>query len=630
MMLSQTFTEYSLSEWQPHPTSQDRTAWDSLSQTTRDRLIQHGEAALEYTWPPLLATRFLEVARIGNRANYERENFERRQMIVNLALAECAEGKGRFVDQLVNGIWLVCEESYWGVPAHLQMQAAGRGLPDTADVTVDLFAAETGAMLAYIYYLLGPQLDEVSPLIRPRIEREIDHRILTPNLERDDFGWMGFVDLGRRPNNWNPWINSNWLACLFLIEKDPARRKQSVDKIMLSLDQFIDPYPKDGGCDEGPNYWGRAGASLYDCLEILDQASDGSINAYDEPLVKEMGRFVYRTHIDGDYYVNFADASAIVDPDAALIYQYGKQIEDADMMAFGVWLAQRQGLLEGTAGGERHDTSPARSLMRELRTVFSLGDMDGKPAYPPMPRDVWLNEIEVMVARDKDRSADGFYVAAKGGHNQESHNHNDIGQFIVSLDGLPVLMDAGVETYSVKTFSDQRYEIWTMQSAYHNLPTIDGVMQDPGFAFAASEVSYAGSDEAAEFKLNIATAYPVEAGLNSWYRTVRLDRGQGMTITDTYDLNKDASEMTLSLLTASAVELSEAGKIKLSGLDLSNGQKSGSGTVSYDAGKFSPTVEAIDITDNRMYGSWGSRLYRIVLTTQNPPRQDTWTVTVTR
>lgn len=629
-MLSQKFTDYDLSEWQPHPTAQDRTAWDSLSQTTRDRLIQHGETALEYIWPSLLATRFLEVARIGNRANYERENFERRQMIVNLALAECVEGKGRFVDQLVNGIWLVCEESYWGVPAHLQMQAAGRGLPDTADVTVDLFAAETGAMLAYIYYLLGPQLDAVSPLIRPRIEREIDHRILTPNLERDDFGWMGFVDLGRRPNNWNPWINSNWLACLFLIEKDPARRKQSADKIMRSLDKFIDPYPKDGGCDEGPNYWGRAGASLYDCLEILDQASDGTINVYDEPLVKEMGRFVYRTHIEGDYYVNFADASAIVDPDAALIYQYGKQIEDADMMAFGVWLAQRQGLLEGATGGERHDTSPARSLMRELRTIFSLEDMADKPAYPPMPREVWLNEIEVMVVRDKDRSADGFYVAAKGGHNQESHNHNDIGQFIVFLDGLPVLMDAGVETYSIKTFSDQRYEIWTMQSAYHNLPTIDGVMQDPGFAFAASDVSYTSDDAVAEFKLNIATAYPAEAGLNSWYRTVRLDRGQGVTVTDTYDLNKDVSEMTLSLLTASAVDLSEAGKIKLSGLELSNGQKSGSGTVRYDAGKFSATMEAIDITDNRMHGSWGSRLYRIVLKTQNPPRQDTWTVAVTR
>ena len=107
---------------------------------------------------------------------------------------------------------------------------------------------------------------------------EVDRRILTPALERDDFWWMGFTP--REVNNWNPWINSNWLAAALLLERDPARRARAVAKIARSLDRFIDSYPDDGGCDEGPSYWGRAGASLFESLELLHSATGGAVDVY--------------------------------------------------------------------------------------------------------------------------------------------------------------------------------------------------------------------------------------------------------------------------------------------------------------------------------------------------------------
>ena len=70
----------------------------------------------------------------------------------------------------------------------------------------------------------------------------------------------------------------------------------------------------------------------------------------------------------------------------------------------------------------------------------------------------------MMAAREKPGSSEGLYVAAEGGHNAQSHNHNDVGNVIVFADGRPVLVDAGVEEYTSKTFSSRRYEIWTMQS----------------------------------------------------------------------------------------------------------------------------------------------------------------------
>lgn len=632
-MLSQRYAPESLqlvskTDWQPYPTSQQRDFWTSLPDSVRQAYIRRGEVALAYDWPSLPATLFLEVARIGNRINYEKKYFEGRGKLVDLVLAECMEGEGRFVDAAANGLWTLLEESYWGLPAHVGVQVAGRTLPDTAEPTVDLFAAETGALVAYTLYLIGPQLDEVSSVIRPRVEREIDYRILTPNLERDDFGWMGFADPNHRPNNWNPWIHSNWLTCLLLVEPDDARRKASVGKIMRSLDKFIDPYPTDGGCDEGPGYWGRAGASMYECLELLYMATDGQVDVYDEPLVRNMGQFIYRVQISEDYFVNFADASAIIEPEAGLVYNYGKRINDPDMMAMGVWAAHEQNLFDPPPGDNW--TRPNKSVARELPLLVSINEMTDAPGYAPLPRDVWLPVIEVMTARDQDRSTDGFYVAAKGGHNAESHNHNDIGQFVVFIDGLPVLIDAGVETYSMKTFSDRRYEIWTMQSGYHNLPTIDGVMQAPGQQFAARDVHYQADETQAEMRLDIARSYPPEAGLTSWQRTVRLERGKGITIDDRYQLDHAPQSMTMNLLTASATDLSQPGQITLSPRPVAAGRQAGSGIVIYDAAQFSAAIEPVAITDERLGSVWGDQVFRIVLTATNPAQQDTWSLRVTK
>jgi hypothetical protein len=139
------------------------------------------------------------------------------------------------------------------------------------------------------------------------------------------------------------------------------------------------------------------------------------------------------------------------------------------------------------------------------------------------------------------------------GHNDESHNHNDIGHFTLSIDGLPVIVDAGVETYTKKTFGPQRYDIWTMQSAYPNLPTIGGVQQLPGSAYAARDVVYRSDDEAAELNLDIAGTYP-EGVLTAWSRGICLDRDVALTLTDEFELGDQSSgPLELNLITACQV-----------------------------------------------------------------------------
>lgn len=600
------------SGWKHFPPAGERTAWRSLSTASRQACIAAGEKALTGSWESLPATLFLEYVRDGNRSRYEAAWNRRRDRLRELAVAECVEGRGRFTDEIVNGLWLTCEETWWGLPAHLSMQKSGPGLPDSAEPVIDLFAAETASLLAWISYLLSPGLDSVSNLVRARVSGELERRILTPFEQRDDFWWMAFKpDASRAVNNWNPWINSNCLTVILLEAAGEARRAGLVNKVLRSLDPFLNYYSDDGGCDEGPGYWGHAGGSLFENLELLRSASSGKIDFFGEPLVKEIGRYIYRAHIAGDYYINFADASGRLNPAAGLIFRYGERINDPAMQQFGAWLARRDP--KSVQGGRG-------SIARQLSTLFAESRMAASPAAAPLLRDTWLAGIQVMAARRQEGSTEGLYLAAQGGHNAESHNHNDVGNFIVYAEGKPAIIDVGVGEYTAKTFSPKRYEIWTMQSAYHNLPVIGGVMQGAGRQYAASGVRYSADDEAAEFNLDLAKAYPAQAGIITWRRTLRLSRrSNSVLLNDQYKL-RTAVPIELNLMTPCAVDTSRTGVIQLSaGVD-----------IEYDGNLLAPSVEEIRLDDKKLNAVWGSRLFRIKLALRGASAGGQWEIRFTQ
>jgi hypothetical protein len=606
-------------EWRPFPTVSEPAGLESVPHVVRDAHIAQGEALLEAEWPSLPASVFLDYVRNGNRSRFESLSFGRRNQLGKLVVAELFERKGRFLDQIINGVWLVCEETFWGVPAHLYGHKAKYGLPDVNEPYVDLFAAETASLLAWIHYLLAPQLDEVNKLISDRIELEIDRRILAPYFETEAWGWMGFryrhrTGYERPVNNWNPWINSNMLACALLIEKDDQRRAQLVHKIMKSIDNFVEPYPADGGCDEGPSYWGRAGASLFDCLYLLDLASNGEIDVFDQPLIQEMGRYISRVYISDPWFINFADASAKMRVIVDIVHRYGEAIEDESMKGLAAFTAQKtnygQGALGGSYGG----------LNRLLPALMNLNDVLASKPVEPAVRDVWMSDLNVMIARSEN-SAKGFYIAAKGGHNDESHNHNDVGNFIVYYDGKPVLIDAGAQTYTRKTFSNQRYELWNNQSAFHNLPTINGVMQHVGAKYAAKDVSYKANDRRVLFSLDISDTYPVQAGVKTWKRSLVLNRGKNIELSENYKLTRIEEPIQLNFLTTIKSDVSQPGIVSMP-------VEGKIVKLKYDKRAFTADIERIEINDSRLGNSWGDALFRIVLTSTKRKLNGTYRIKI--
>lgn len=523
-------------------------------------------------------------------------------------LAECAEDRGRFLDTIADGAWLVCEETWWGGPAHLFMQRRGLGLPDVTEPTFDLAVGEVAALLAWTWYLLGDRLDRVHPLVRERLRLEIERRVLTPCLERDDFWWMGWHRDNRPVNNWNPWCCSNWLICVLLLERDPERRVRAVHKIMRVLDIFIDHQPADGGCDEGPNYWGRAAGSLFECLDLLHRATGGRVNIFGDPLIKEMGRFVQRTHVSGQWFVNFADAPVRPGTEAIILYQYGRAIEDTSMAAFGAWLFQ-----------QRKHPQIINSLNRVLPRLWLDAELNDPAAQPPLYRDIWLPELHIMVARDRAGSNEGFFIAAKGGHNEESHNHNDLGSCVIYLDGLPLLIDIGVETYTAKTFnSNYRYDIWTMQSQWHNLPTVNGEQQKDGREFAARDVRYRSTDAEASLELELAGAWQPSAAIRSWKRRLTLERGKGVVIADDYDLAAVRSPVVFNFVTSRPLDASQPGVVKFGAFP--EAPASGGATLTYDASALAAAVDPVEVTDPSLRQSW-EKVFRLRFTERTPAAQ---------
>jgi hypothetical protein len=597
--------------WTPFPRITDRDGWTKANSAMKEALVKQAASFINYKWPSIPATTSLLIERTGDRDEYQTTSFQKREVLGTLVLAEVFENKGRFIDPIINGIWNICEESWWGVPAHLPRNKDYSGLMDVSQPFVDLFAAETATFLAWADYFVGEKLDAISPQIRKRIYNETNNRIFQPLMNKAH-GWMAANANGRPPNNWNPWICSNWLNAALLLEKDAAKCTNMIAKLLTVLDAFVNPYPQDGGCDEGPGYWGAAAASLYDNLSMLNLATNNAYSyVYNDEKIKNMARFIYRAQISENYFLNFADADPQPGMAASMIYRFGKDIGDTSMMQFGAWYRK-------PASGK----VSRFHFFRGLFELFMQDEFEQSAKSLPLPADVWLPGIQVMIARDKQGSTDGLFVAAKGGHNDESHNHNDIGNYIVYYNGAPVLIDIGRGTYTRKTFSDKRYDIWYNCSDYHNIPTINGANQLPGMQFKAKNVAYNKGKGFAELSLDIAGAYANQAEANSWQRQIRLNRGKNVVVKDVFALKK-AGAVTEHLMTCYPAEVIKPGELVIH-------CKPKNGTakdliIQYNARQLQPTIEKVPLTameDKGVQEKWGDNIYRINFAVTTPKAND--------
>ncbi len=97
----------------PFPPARNRPAWSAIRRQLGEEEVQailrQAEEDARTPIPALPASLYLEFKREGRREGYQQPRSQRRELLRNLALAECLAGEGRFLDPILDLAWAICE-----------------------------------------------------------------------------------------------------------------------------------------------------------------------------------------------------------------------------------------------------------------------------------------------------------------------------------------------------------------------------------------------------------------------------------------------------------------------------------------------------------------------------------------
>ncbi len=418
----------------------------------------------------------------GSRGEYESEYFEHRRLLCIFTAMALLDEDPKWLAKLCDVIWAVCDEYMWAVPAHITRSPT----PETRVTRIDLFASETACALSEIYDVLG---DVLPGEVRDRIKYELMRRIVEPY--RQD------------PTRWG---KSNWSGvcvcgvCEAITALDlrdvfeeclPAMRQSAAD--------FLDSFDEDGCCQEGSLYWSYGFSFFSYFAQRVCEYTGGRINYFADPKVERIARFGANT------YLGYEDC-VLTFSDSPHRFRYNT----------GLW----QILRERYSGIIPPPPSCAEEFGDDLRYRFApfMRSLYAPRPDLPQPEGGWVYYENAQWYINKTR---GYVLAAKAGHNDEPHNHNDVGSFILFDGGKYILDDIGFPMYYAGYFGVDRYKDMCASSLGHCVPVVGGEGQTAGRAYAGSTLSA----DADRFAVEIAGAYGCDS-LTSLRRTFTLeDRG---------------------------------------------------------------------------------------------------------
>ncbi|CAM4345348.1 hypothetical protein FHS16_002490 [Paenibacillus endophyticus] len=452
----------------------------ALNGTLMEEIRADADNRLKAADPELTFSLFRVFGDTGERLAYENVYFDRRKRMnafVIMALQE--PGNKLYETAALDTIWSICNEFTWCLPAHFNERAEK---PD-----IDLFAAETGFALSEVLLLLGERLPR---LLRERIETEIENRLFRPFLELGPYGWE------TAEHNWSAVCAGSIGAAALHLMNDTGRLSELLARVLRSLDYYLDGFGEDGACAEGYSYWQYGFGYFVYFAQLLKEATEGRMDLFEARKVKEIALFQQKSFTSGNAVVNFSDAPnesgifmglscclhkeypEVIVPDASLRAAYSSDY-------CGRW-------------------APAvRNLMWAKEEW--LASSSGKALWPA--ESYYLPDVAWLLSRHVSTNGGSYSFSAKGGHNAEPHNHNDVGHFLLHADGQAYLADLGSGKYTADYFGKGRYAIWCNGSQGHSVPIVNGSHQQAGQQFRAKVVEAASAEGEDLLEIEISGAY---------------------------------------------------------------------------------------------------------------------------
>ena len=354
------------------------------------------------------------------------------------------------------------------------------------------------------------------------------------------------------------------------LEDDRERLAGMLDQVLRTMECFLSGFGGDGGCSEGIDYWAYGFGFYIYFAATLREFTGGRLDLIDNDLVPRIAAFPQAVSLGQGAYLNYSDASeqAVIPPGLGshLAARFQQPIPGLAPPNFHADHAYRWG----------HVT---RDLLWTSAAALHAPVVDGAHDLPDL---AWVVDRRILAGRT-------LAFSAKGGHNDEPHNHNDLGHFIVHLGGESLLADLGAGIYTRQYFGPERYQSPNTGSHGHSVPLINGQPQRDGRAHAATVLLSQFHPDGVEFSLDLTRAY-AGAGLQSFVRafawTVDFAVGRAtLRLTDTFRFTAPPAIVEEYFISLRSPTLAD-------GAATWTGQR-GTVTMRYDRGQFEPSIELI-------------------------------------
>ena len=380
-------------------------------------------------------SKFRMFAEQGERDTYENA-LNQHIYALNLNAYMALIYEGEYISKLEDALYDVLSMYVWAIHAHV---------PDINEENyyeLDLCSTAVGATIATIDCIFG---DKLHPLIRKRIDTELRRRILDP-FKAQIWHWED------RYNNWTSVCAGGVGVCLMI--KYPDEFDALLPRFNENMRKFIAGFSDDGVCYEGAGYWGYGLASFVMYALLLKEHTNGEIDYFKDEKVKKICCFFEKVTLYPDIVTNYGDTGVNISMPTGLMYSL-KHIYAND-----VWM-------------------PSKSRLHTTYSPFPM-TLQFLEYYDPSYESDELRNAEYYMGHAGwyTKRTDKYSLAARGGWNGDSHNHNDVGSFILARDNRQVLIDMGTRYYTKDYFEmPTRYTYLETSSRGHNVPIINGQYQ---------------------------------------------------------------------------------------------------------------------------------------------------------
>ncbi len=464
-----------------------------------EEIISSADKAIIEDSPAFKMSEYMLYYKTGNRNTFEKNYFERRRKCNDIMLAYWLTQDGKYLEPLIDYISYICDEFTWCLPAHNDILG---GCSEDAIEWVDLFQAETARLFAEIVMCVG---DNLPDYILERMKYEV-HRRIFPTFAKDKEYWWESCKM-----NWATVCGAGCVVAALYFGNE-QEQEYYINRFIGCLESYLEGIGDDGCCQEGMDYWGYGFSHFVILAQAVKVYSDGNIDYFKNPKMNALALFPQKIRMTNSKVASISDGGEVFTFKIGLL-SFLKSLYN-DIRLPDLKYGSREGNVDSVCELLWFDENYQADII-QCETNY-------------------LSDAQWYISR-----CEKFSFAAKGGHNNEPHNHNDIGSFMITVGEETFIADLGCGEYVQETFQPEtRYNFIQNSSRGHSVPIVNGEYQCEGKQFCAKNVKATENS----FELNMEGAYS-NVATERIKRQFMLDDYK-VTLTDTFTFSLNALSVT--------------------------------------------------------------------------------------